>query len=345
MAERKRVTHDMEIIIGKVVADNGDASLKDIVRLANQALKPCGPLVPASETVRKHVMRHRNGLNKVEDKQLDSTWSIGTGATPDIPNDGLPNVIAVWKFCLATEKEFTVRHARWVSRLAGLVRDRRMLYYWAHQYVLLERVGLALGEPVGALDPDAALVMHPWEYATACYLNLVSPSLIPGEFSVLSGKPWEEFDELCEEAIFEAETDALSEAVREPGKGLFMGGEKIAPDMEDWTTEARWVYVYWLRNIQKGPKWLKLSAHKKATLIAQLTEWISSRQQQALKWGMMDMPLEKLMLLRHSGQQKAPLRELLPSMLIPTEIIRQAGYGEITSKRRESYERTHKTEE
>jgi hypothetical protein len=130
--------------------------------------------VPGVDWFRKRMRQVRD----VQDDQ-DKPWSLGALASPvhvQIPNEAVPDISAVWKMCLISGQPFTVRQARWVARLRGLVPehtpgqdDRVELHRWASTYSGREIAHMAeaaksldhsrRSADLDTSDMDAALMM------------------------------------------------------------------------------------------------------------------------------------------------------------------------------------------
>lgn len=111
------------------------------------------PEFPAVNTVEKwraewHVeqKKRREVLGKEEPGPLDLPWTVLTLPQYPLPPETLPVVLLVWKYCQTgdddevREHPLTVRQARWVAQLSGIIEDPGSLFRESYELSIEERV-------------------------------------------------------------------------------------------------------------------------------------------------------------------------------------------------------------
>lgn len=95
----------------------------------------------------------------------DVPWSIGVSLLV-IPSDAIPDVLSVWRWTVIKGYAFTVRQAKWVAQLRGVVRggvklpfeiESEGFYVWAERYAARERASEALQLSLETSDLDGKL--------------------------------------------------------------------------------------------------------------------------------------------------------------------------------------------
>lgn len=80
-----------------------------------------------------------------------------------ISPETLPIVLKVWKSCIEKDRGFTVREAKWVSRLSYVITNIGELVETAMRYALVERLYNMIGQPFNSRGLDKRLMSLPFD--------------------------------------------------------------------------------------------------------------------------------------------------------------------------------------
>ncbi len=234
--------------------------------------------VPGPDGVRRRVNRVRQF--REED---DSPWSLADSGSPGMAPEVLKDVMAVWKDCLIGGDTFTVRHAKWVARLSGVVPERKgigsgrveELYRWALIYTARERTCRARQTRFDTTDLDARIAFEGETYRAIqkvhglphAYQDIlmveslldVAPKQAVREWrsrQYLPGKTREERQEFFKA---EAEIEEMFESIEDAGEAA----------------DAHTVWRVWIAALsQKGEKWPKIESHRKVEVAKELVKQV-----------------------------------------------------------------------
>ena len=100
-----------------------------------------------------------------EVKGLDEGWSLGASGKNEISTEATADLLDAWKHCLAIGHTFTIREAKWVARIRTAIRTSQNIYQYrgallfgyAHEYAIRERISEILGSPMDTRDLDGNL--------------------------------------------------------------------------------------------------------------------------------------------------------------------------------------------
>ena len=100
-----------------------------------------------------------------EVKRLDEEWSLGASDENGISTEATADLLDTWKHCLAIGHTFTVREAKWVARMGTAVKATQnvyqyrgaLLFGYAHEYAIRERISEISGSPMDTRDLDGNL--------------------------------------------------------------------------------------------------------------------------------------------------------------------------------------------
>lgn len=124
---------------------------------------------------------------------VDRPWTLAAFHSHEgqVAHDAAGVLLELWTYAVVRSYPFTVRHARWATRLRwipraggstqqpGQVERHSALYYWSARYAGRERMGELADQPMETADLDAVLGLNAEVYATAKAMGLV-PRLTPG---------------------------------------------------------------------------------------------------------------------------------------------------------------------
>ena len=115
-------------------------------------------LLPGLSSIQKYLKNTKGNYDKEQEE--DNPWSLSSLTNFPIPPEALPSVLEVW---LRTRYEFlyfTIREAKWVSRLYPMLKDdivglKRVAGFYAQEELLNEVSGVSFYEfdgPKGVLN-------------------------------------------------------------------------------------------------------------------------------------------------------------------------------------------------
>ena len=285
-------------------------------------------LILADARKRWELARKSAGVLKEHEKSWDAPWleddpwCSGSLRNYEIPPDALPTVLRVWKLCLATEREFTIRDARWVARLSATVKDVVKLSYWARRYASSELVCQVSNQRFDSSALDAYLVMGSWELPTARWVGKL------GMVASTSSYALPDMREPLNLGHF-ASSHAVNDAERSAW-AWYVGAEdeleEFGPELNDLpsldsfdiTEEAKFVYIYWLSYLRDGPRWRSLTKQEQSSVFQELRRWITQHP-----WSRMENLPSDLVIAdrRYPGGVITKLPDLAP-----TDILEKVGY-------------------
>ncbi|MFC1938086.1 hypothetical protein ACFLVS_05505 [Chloroflexota bacterium] len=261
------------LIIGQAILHNVQPRMvlaRDVRNLIRNQGKP----VPSEQTTAKLVSWARQRIPKEE------PWSLAASALRGISPEANEVLFKIWKWCVIVGRTFTVREAKWVARLFGIMRSEKypvgtyekvpkMLLMNASRYALEERVFELLGEPFQestSLDIDLG-----FPYASLIGMKVRQDA---GEMGVLPkmAHPHKKDKYDYERTLGEAWAFGLLLMVMdgppslaiERNLGLNVRGEEKLSENGDI------LYAVWLRKLSEASRWHKLSREKKLKLAESL---------------------------------------------------------------------------
>ena len=190
-----------------------------------------------------------------------------------LPPESIPHILQVWRYCVNLDVQFTIRHAKWISRLYTQIPDTLELWFTSRRYAKEEELSLVTGEPMQIYMLDGRLVMNDWEFLTTIYTDVLypyTPHFIHHTVKPISQDggvveemlnalhildPWEDTDE----AIFLRDSEIFHLIAELPSSTNYF------PDFE-----SRMVYLRHLSCLAKGTKWKKLSPEETRDTIVEL---------------------------------------------------------------------------
>jgi len=266
---------------------------------------------------------------------LEAPWSLGVSVQPEhgITPDSTGDLLAVWNYCLAIGRVFTIREAKWVARLRNAITDQKgttaELFAFAYEYAVRERICEILNKQMDTTDLDGKLGINDREWFVYRGLGLVPRLAIP-----FHPRQTDKAHDFFRHLAF-AESAATNVAFQNIPKGIrdsIDDAQKVYTHTKHLPAEQDRIYAALLSFLSKGPRWNTLSLQKYLLLLRELRKWVvevvSSKQ-----------PLEYALLEDSEGGIK--LTDVLHPALL--EIV---GY-EVNSKttnKEAHHERSHNQE-
>jgi hypothetical protein len=222
---------------------------------------------------------HRKLPNK--EKVMQGPWSMATLLQHPLPAQSLRSVLYVWRYALISGETFTIRQAKWVSRLWGFGSDPQdpdaalLLWLSAYDYAKKEEATLVSKRPFDTLEDDLQSMFTPFQVATlwkAKYgdkpVSHAFSTSIPycDDGSVMHEviHPLEYYNALYNGTISnDRDKDLHGLLAKMPS--LFSRGPV---SLEVWIA-----YMIWVTNVKQRPEWPLISAIQASTVIEKLRQW------------------------------------------------------------------------
>lgn len=156
MARGPRLTTRVLECIAEVYTEHRDWQARQVHLEVNKRLGQRGPGLSA---VQKQLAKIRR-QDKLEPDPQDQPWSMATLGDHPIPPEALPAVLRVFRLQNDYGFDFTIRHAKWVARLSGILPDTRLLSTHAMRYAVGEEVARLMNRPYDSTYPDEILLKY-----------------------------------------------------------------------------------------------------------------------------------------------------------------------------------------
>lgn len=232
-------------------------------------------------------------------RALDKPWTLSESISRNIPAEATNDLLKIRLWCLVVGRTFTIREAKWVAYLRGVVPPGTLLSN-AYTYAIRERAcDLVKMEGSYTDDLDTRLSLSDMEeswmlYATAARMGVIPRST--NESLKALKKAYEEatsealpylsrsLQELEARLITEEEGRDSSWLAYPVGKAVeYRLGLKCEHSIK-LLENADMMYAMWLRELSKGAKWGEMPEKAKEEVAERLhTEiagWSEKRQEQ-----------------------------------------------------------------
>jgi hypothetical protein len=237
--------------------------------------------------------KERLGQFSPEQALQQQHWTMATLEDYELPVESLPHVMQIWRYCCHTDEEFTIRQAKWVSRLWHIPLDPLStdeLWSLSYMYARKEELCLISDKNHDTLLEDVNLVMGGLEPYTFLALNY-GPS-ITDPFGL--GLPINRKDHsLIEEAAhpieyFNAIQNGLISNERDKQLINRCINSGALPRLE-LTQDNKMMYLSWFTHIRKSQEWPRITADQALDVILALRKW--SEIQQSIQ-GIAEKPIQ-----------------------------------------------------
>jgi len=220
--------------------------------------------------------KRREDLPDSEQKQ-QKPWSMAALNELELSPESIPHVLQVWRYSVNLGAEFTIRQAKWTSRLYAQVPDITELWLQSRRYSREEELSLLTGEPMKIYMLDGRLVMGDWEFDTTLGTDVLKPDII--RYIHHTFKPLASDGGIAEELLHSIPMSSLWEPQEE---SLFERESKLHRLIADLPAstnyfpdiESRMVYLRHLSYLSKGPKWNTLPPKEILNTIIELRKWV-----------------------------------------------------------------------
>lgn len=271
------------------------------IALKKQIKKPTGQQVLASAKANLEASKRRDiflpSLRKTQyiirdaearqkelspEQQLQQKpWDMVSLNDYPLPNESIPIVMQVWRYCCHTDENFTIRQAKWVSRLFKILPPMpNFLWAISYMYSKKEELSIMSGIPCDTFMDDIGLVMQEnieqqtlleVHYNTKSILDIYSVSLPINHEGLLMEEvahPIEYYNALRNRTIANKRDEQLITMLMD--LTTLMQLELKSPIFM--------TYLSWITYIKKTSHWPKLTAEQAMSLIKLLREWAIKQQ-------------------------------------------------------------------
>lgn len=279
------VTEELIIRIWRNLRKDGEEpSAKRVLNTANAyvtAHKRKDIFLPSlrkTQDILKEARKRHSKLSP-EEELMQEPWSMASLIKDELPPESIPYVIKVWRYAANTHEEFTVRHARWVSRLYCLFDDITDLWYYSSWYCDIETSRHFTEFEPNTFTPDTESFLSLWETMTLELTRQFKYINIEGFRSIFQhkdGKTVEEllhYNDFFELDRFGVVPDACDEYYRELFNSII---DLPSLDSLGFDYPSKMVYLRLYTYLIRGPKWRGLSPKDSVDLIKQLRGWVLS---------------------------------------------------------------------
>lgn len=260
-------------LIWELADEHPDWPSKQVHSVLESKLKEMGygSLVPGERTVRKKLAE----FGRLHSDELDVPWSVGVSDKCGISPEATDDLLQVWRWCIAADRTFTIREAKWAARLRDVrpYIGKRLgsvpgkLYYYAWHYSVRERLSPASAVPGITADLDADLALSLWERGTFLDMYPKTERFVLPE-RLQSDRP--HFSERCPSEVVEDDLIVRGGFDREDRREL----HGFQPDDAEVSEEMDWIYAFWLQRVGQGPHWRNLSAKEHMDIVIRLRQWV-----------------------------------------------------------------------
>ena len=204
-------------------------------------------------------------------------WSMSALSDYPLPSESIPFVLQVWRYCLHTEERFTIRQAKWISRICS-VHPWDITHLWMMSYIYSKKEELSLFSKIPLdtfLDDKTIVLAEDLEIQTYLEAHRGTNSMIDiyglGLALHENYEPMEEFmhpidyyQGMIDKTVTnERDIKLVNLLLPMPSlTSLHLG------------TELKLIYLSWYTNIRKKPEWSKISAKQALEIIKELRKWV-----------------------------------------------------------------------
>jgi hypothetical protein len=216
------------------------------------------------------------GLSKEEQIQQKPWTMVSLNEFP-LPNDSIPYVLHVWRYCCHTDENFTIRQAKWVSRLFRLLPQVTPNFLWSISYTYSKKEELSVlsGIPCDTFIDDVGMVMINQlevqtllevHHNTQSWLDIYSISIPINRDGLLIDEvahPIEYYNALAHHSINNKRDMQL----------IDMLGDLPTLFELNLDPSIFMRYLSWITFIKKTSDWSKLTAEQSMEIIGRLRGW------------------------------------------------------------------------
>lgn len=233
----------------------------------------------------KAAREQSRGLSP-EEALMQKPWSMATLDEYPLPPETLPAVANAWRYAFITGEIFTIRQAKWASRIFPFQQDITKLWLSSYEYAKKEEASILSQRPFDTFNDDLRQLFSTIEVVTI-WKTIHGDRPFPDPFS--TSIPYANDGGIMHEVLHPVDYyNALynSTVTNDRDKEL----HKLIAELPSFdslgliSNELRIVYLIWVTHIKNMQEWQKISAQEGAEVVKKLREW--ALKQQAIKYGL-----------------------------------------------------------
>lgn len=219
-----------------------------------------------------------------EEKILQKPWSMATLDEYPLPPESLKAVMMVWRYALVTGEQFTIRQAKWVSRVYDFMPDVTKLWLISYEYAKKEEAAILSKRSFDTFNDDIRLVFTPLE-VFSIWKTIYGDEPFPDPFT--TSIPFANDGGIMHEVLHPVDyynslyNNAISND-RDKELHFLIAKLQSFDSLNLISNEMRIVYLIWVTHIKQKPEWENISAQEAANVIEKLREW--ALEQQSIKY-------------------------------------------------------------
>jgi len=234
-----------------------------------------GPNWPGRDVIQdrlRKIVRPNLEKRPPEVKRLDEPWSLGASEQTGISPEATADLLDVWKYCLAIGHTFTIREAKWVARMRTAIQTSQnvyqyrgaLLFGYANEYAIRERISEILGSPMDTRDIDGNLCFqeHDWDWIVFRAIGMI-PRLTTKYFN----------KELSEYNLFNIYINAASYVAEQNMPEV--DPNRITGLASELSEKQAYMFAALLSYLSKGPLWKELSDGEYLSILDYLTDLVT----------------------------------------------------------------------
>jgi len=265
---------------------------KELINKAKPYLRKQGLLPPKSDSSYYTVFSQMKNLPLDKRRLIDKfnrSWNLDVLDDEDcfLPNDTIPSVLALWRYCKNLGPELTIRQAKWASRLCYLLKDLDIAEQWIQvtRYSREEELSLLSGTPMRIDQLNSLLIMEPWETTTLSETDvkfkanrrLSNHFFTPiGRDGGIEEEYFYAFADIAQSFIEMRENNELPENHERINELQSVISDLPTPRYYFPDLESRLVYLRHLAKLSSLPYWKSAEPEEIHILIVELRQWIIS---------------------------------------------------------------------
>jgi hypothetical protein len=248
-----------------------------VAREARSLLKLQKLPVPSEQTTVKLISKIRQEMP--EHDELENPWSLAVSEAYGIPPEAYDCLLEIWKWSLIVGRKFTIREAKWVSklRLIRAIPFHRLLFE-AACYALEERISKLLKEDFrNSASLDAQFIFSD----SLAGRKVRGDAIDTGILKVVLPLP--ERQEY-EKTLIQAWGHGLLLLLMDKPHSLAVEVDLFGADLsQEADLQGDWgmVYALWLRRLSEGRRWANLSRERKIKYATELRREVGDLSRRA----------------------------------------------------------------
>ncbi len=262
-------------------ADGKKPSAPHVLEVAQKSIERSSrkdiflPKIRKTENIIKEITPIESLSSEERNQQLD--WKL----TSDYPlhPDSYPAVVRAWKYSCHADEKFTVRQAKWVSRLYRLLPDAVSLWTCSYIYSKIEELHLMSKISYDSFYDDLSLFMDTLELQTflETHENVKS---IRDDFGM--AYPTNYHDMIVEETLHPLDyyNSLVNDSISNTRDQELIALTYKLPSLLELklSPQAYMLYVSWFTFIRKTEDWSGITAVQAIDIINELRSWIVKEQ-------------------------------------------------------------------